>query len=234
MRRGGPRPTLAAMNRLSCLAPLAALGCCAGAIAATAAAPAGASASGPIGNAAQRAAATACESAATDTLRGGRGAASATVSFNAPPTVVPGPADALELTLRGAGRVQAGTAAARPFSYSCSYHTQDDKVTGIVVRDAGAPAAVAAPRPVDPDLSFVSPAACESAAADALKRRWANVSRIAFNTDTRQLSQDASGEAHLQGQGTATPSVGAPATHFAYDCVIDARNGRVTGLQLTR
>jgi hypothetical protein len=223
------------MKRLSRLAPLAALGCCASAFAATAAAPGAPAASGPIGNAAQRAAAAACESAATETLRSGRGGAGASVGFNAPPAVVPGPADAVELTLRGAGRVQpAGNAPARPFSYSCSYDTQGDKVTGIVVRDAGPPQASAAPKPVDPDLSFVSPAACESAAADALKRRWPYVSRIAFNTDTRQLSQDASGEAHLQGQGTALPNVGAPATHFAYDCVIDARNGRVTGLQLTR
>lgn len=234
MRRGGGRPTLAAMNRPSSLVLLAALGCCTGAFAATAATPAGVPASGPIGGAVQRAAATACERAATETLRSGRGAATASVSFNAPPAVVPGPADAAELTLRGAGRVQAGTSPARPFSYSCSYDTQADKVAGIVVRDAGTPVQGAAPRPVDPDLSFVSPTACESAAADALKRRWPGVSRIAFNPDTRELSQDASGEAHLRGQGTALPNTGAPATHFAYDCTIDARNGRVTGLQLTR
>ncbi len=233
MQHGGRRPTLAAMKRPSSLVLLAALGCT-GASAATAATPAAATASGPIGSAAQRAAATACERAATETLRSGRGAATANVGFNAPPAVVPGPADAAELTLRGAGRVQAGTAPARPFSYSCSYDTQADKVAGIVVRDAGAPVQTAAPRPVDPDLSFVSPTACESAAADALKRRWPGVSRIAFNPDTRELNQDASGEAHLRGQGTALPNTGAPATHFAYDCAIDARNGRVTGLQLTR
>lgn len=226
------------MERLSRLAPwvpLAALVCHAGVMAATAAAPGSAAASGPIAGAAQRAAAAACEAAATETLRGGRGSANASVGFNAPPALVPGPADAIELTLRGAGRVQpAGNAPARPFNYSCTYDSEGGKVTGIVVRDAGAAAPVASPRPVDPDLSFVSPAACESAAADALKRRWPNVSRIAFNTDTRQLSQDASGEAHLQGQGTALPRVGAPSAHFGYDCAIDARNGRVTGLQLTR
>jgi hypothetical protein len=221
------------MKRLSCLVCLAALGCH-GAIAATAAAPGPAPASGPLVSAAQRAGAVACERAATETLRGGRGAANASVSFNAPPVMQPGPADAVELTLRGAGRVQTGNTPARPFSYSCSYDTQADKVAGIVVRDAGAPVQSAAPRPVDPDLSFVSPTACESAAADALKRRWPGVSRIAFNPDTRELSQDASGEAHLRGQGTALPNTGAPATHFAYDCAIDARNGRVTGLQLTR
>lgn len=219
------------MKSPSCIVPLVALGC-AGAMAATPSAPASAPGAGPIASVAQRAAATACERAAQDTLRSGRGPA-VTVSFNAPASVVPGPADAVELTLRGAGRVQA-TSGARPFSFSCNYDTQADKVTGIVVRDAGTPAPVAAPRPVDPDLSHVSPAACESAAADALSKRWPNVSRIAFNTDARQLSQDANGQAHLLGQGTAVPNFGEPATFFGYDCVIDARNGRVTGLQLSR
>jgi hypothetical protein len=231
MLYGRQHPTLAAMKLISCTVSLAALGCT-GAIAATPAAAVSPAASGPLGSSSQRAATAACEQAAQDTLRSGRGPA-VTVTFNAPASVVPGPADAVELTLRGAGRVQSASGA-RPFSFSCSYDSAADKVTGIVVRDAGAPAPAAAPRPVEPDLSHLSPPACESAAADALKRRWPYVSRIAFNIDTRQLSQDANGEAHLQGQGTALPNVGAPATHFSYNCALDASSGRVTGLQLTR
>lgn len=188
-------------------------------------------ASAPAAETTSRAgAAAACERAAQETLQGSRREARG-VSFTASPSAVPGPADATEVTLRGAGRVLASSGS-RPFSYSCNYDAQTRQVTGVVVRDAGGVERKPAPRPVEPDLSNVSPAACESSAANSLKRRWPAVSRIVFNSETRQLSQDASGLAHLRGQGTAQPQVGGPSTHFSYDCAIDARSGRITGLQL--
>jgi hypothetical protein len=113
-----------------------------------------------------------------------------------------------------------------------------DSVAGVVLRDA-VPAGerAAAPEPavrsVEPDLSAVSPAACESAAASALKRRWPNVGRIAFNADTRSLVQDSAGTAQLQGQGTAQPQLGNElSSHFTYQCALDARTGRVLALRL--
>ena len=169
---------------------------------------------------------TACERATQQTLRDTRGA-TAMASFTAPPSVLPGPADAVELTLRGAGQVRTASGT-QSFSYSCTYDTGAGAVAGVVVRDAGSPAQAAAARGVEPDLSHVSPAACESAAASALKRRWPNVATISFSAVTRQLSQDASGHASLRGQGMALPSVHDPATHFSYDCAIDPRSGRVT------
>ena len=161
------------------------------------------------------------------TLRDTRGA-SAEPSFSVAPSVVPGPADATEITLRGAGQVRTG-AGTRPFSFSCSYDTASASVSGVVVRDAvsAPPRTTAASRAVEPDLSHLSPAACESAAAAALKRRWPGVTQINFNADTRQLSQDADGIASLRGQGLATPTVRDPDVHFSYDCAVDARNGRV-------
>ena len=169
---------------------------------------------------------TACERATQQTLRDTRGAA-AVASFTAPPSVLPGPADASELTLRGAGQVRTASGT-QSFSYSCTYDTSAGSVAGVVVRDAGSPAQAAAARGVEPDLSHVSPAACESAAAGALKRRWPNVTTISFSAVTRQLSQDAGGNASLRGQGMALPSVNDRTTHFSYDCAIDPRNGRVT------
>ena len=176
------------------------------------------------------AASAACERAAQGTLRDTRGA-TATASFDAPPTPLPGAADAGEITLRGAGQART-TTGTRPFSYSCSYDTRSGAVTGVVVREAGTPErAVAAPR-VEPDLGLISPAACESAAAGALKRRWPGVAHISFAADTRRLSQAAGGTASLRGQGTATPTSAAPATHFSYDCTVDPRSGRVTDLRV--
>jgi hypothetical protein len=177
-------------------------------------------------------AAAACERAAQETLQSSRRSVGG-VSFNAAPSTVPGAADASELVLRGTGRVLSSSGS-RPFSYSCNYDVQSGQVTGVVVRNAGGTERKPAARSVEPDLSNVSPSACESSAAAALKRRWPSVGRIVFNSETRQLSQDASGQARLLGQGAAALQVGGPSTHFSYDCAIDARTGRVTGLQLAQ
>ena len=177
----------------------------------------------------------ACEMSVRGTLRNARGAA-AEVSFNAPPAAAPGAAEGGEMLLRGAGRARSGSNV-RTFTYSCTYDTKSDSVAGVVLRDAapaGDRAATTAPvRTVEPDLSQVSPAACESAAASALKRRWPNVGRIAFNADTRSLIQDSAGTAKLEGQGTAQPQVGSEvSSHFRYQCALDAASGRVLALRL--
>jgi len=107
---------------------------------------------------------------------------------------------------------------------------------GLVIGEIREPRTPSATQPVarsvEPDLSHLSPTACESAAAGALKRRWPNVANISFSADTRALTQDAGGNASLRGQGSALPTVRDPATHFSYDCTIDARNGRVIGLRI--
>jgi hypothetical protein len=212
-----------------------------GAVAQTASAPSGTTAP-PAAEPAPRAAGLpgaaatqACEQAVRSTLRSTRGAASEIV-FNAPPAALPGAAEGSDMLLRGAGRARSG-GNTRTFTYSCTYDTRANSVAGVVLRDA-APAGerAAAPQPVrsvEPDLSAVSPAACESAAATALKRRWPNVGRIAFNADTRSLVQDSAGTAKLEGQGTAQPQLGNDlSAHFTYQCALDARTGRVLALRL--
>jgi hypothetical protein len=205
-----------------------------GAVAQTASAPS--AAPPPPADAAPRAAGLpaagatqACEQAVRATLRSTRGAAGEVV-FNAPPAALPGAAEGSDVLLRGAGRARNG-GNTRTFTYSCTYDTRANSVAGVVLRDA-APAGerAAAPQPVrsvEPDLSAVSPAACESAAATALKRRWPNVGRIAFNAGTRSLVQDSAGTAKLEGQGTAQPQLGNElSAHFTYQCALDARTGR--------
>ncbi len=226
------KPTAAATSLV-----LAALASASIAFAQTAAEPA-ASAAAPTARAANglppASAVQACELAVRATLRNARGAA-AEVSFNAPPAALPGSADGGDLLLRGAGRARSG-GSARTFTYSCTYDTRASSVAGVVLRDA-VPAderAAAAPvRTVEPDLSQISPAACESAAATALKRRWPNVGRIAFNADTRSLIQDSAGTAKLEGQGTAQPQPSSDlSAHFRYQCALDAASGRVLALRL--
>jgi hypothetical protein len=209
--------------RLAPLATLLAAAVASGALAQSASAP-----SARAGNEAT----SACERAARSTLSTTRGAVS-DVSFNVPPTVVPGPADSAELVLRGAGRARS-SAGTRNFSYSCNFDTRSGEVSGVVLRDAAGEGGQAAPavRSVEPDLSNVSPSACESAAAAALKQRWPTVSRIAFNSDTRAMEQDSLGNAALRGQGTAQPAPNAPSTHFTYTCAVDPRSGRVLATRI--
>lgn len=179
----------------------------------------------------QPAAVVACERAALDTLRDTRGTA-ATSSFTAAPTLAPGAADSAELTLRGSGQSRTASGV-RPFSYSCTFDTGTKAVTGLVLRDAAIAGPVpAAARSIEPDLSQISPTACESAAASSMKRRWPGVTNIQFNADTRRLNQQEGGNASLRGQGTAAPSLREPITHFAYDCTVDPRNGRIVGVRI--
>jgi hypothetical protein len=183
-------------------------------------------ASAAAAQAAGGAAGEACERAARDTLRPARGPAPE-VTFNAPPVVVPGSADANGIVLRGAGRVRPAGGAARSFSYSCNFDSRSGEVAGVVLRDAAPERAPARAADIEPDLANLSPAACESSAASALKQRWPNVARIAFNPATRALRQASADSAALSGQGTAQPTPGAPSTHFSYHCAIDPRSGRV-------
>jgi len=181
---------------------------------------------------ASAAVATACERAVRNTLLTDRGVAASTGAvFDAAPTSLPGAADAVEAAWRGSGQWRSANQV-RTFRYSCTFDTASREVAGVVVRDGGDAAAALPARAVEPDLSQLSPAACESAAARALKQRWPGVAQIAFDAGTRRLAQTAGGPAELQGQGRALPSVRDATKHFSYDCSVDPRSGRVLALRL--
>ena len=176
--------------------------------------------------------ASACERAVRNTLLTDRGAAASTsASFDAAPTALPGGAEAAESVWRGSG-LWRNANQVRTFRYSCTFDTALREVAGVVVRDGGDAAAALPARAVEPDLSQLTPAACESAAARALKQRWPGVAQIAFDAGTRRLAQAAGGPAELQGQGRALPSTRDATKHFSYDCSVDPRNGRVLALRL--
>lgn len=211
------------MKRPCCV--LAGTWVAAAALAAPAAAPSQAAGDGP----------TACQKAAHDALRDTRGAVDE-VSFAGPPSVQASTSSNEEFNFKGSGRYRIKPGAARDFNYSCSYNTHNGTVAGVVLREAAAAdgaasRAVAVAKPAEPDLSHVSPQACESAAALALQRRHPKVERISFNTELRQLRQDSQAHGDLRGQGMAVRAPGDPSTHFSYQCEFDPRNGRVLGVQ---
>lgn len=175
-----------------------------------------------------------CERAVRRALLPQAGSA-AEVRFATAPSVLRSLSNDSQTVLHGDGQWRDGTGL-RSFKYSCNLDPRSGEAFGVVIRQAApAPAAAAAPRPIDePDLSHVSPSACESGAAVALKQRWPRVSQITFDSATRSLTQESASRAELHGQGRALP---APESQvqvlFGFDCTIDPRDGRVIGIRLT-
>jgi hypothetical protein len=157
------------------------------------------------------------------------------VTFTSAPTVQPGPAIDGQIVLRGAGRWRAPTGV-RTFTYSCNVEAKSGEAVGVVMRDTTPQPAAKAPPPrppAEPDLSALSPAACESSAVAALKARWPRVSQITFDPRTREFRQPSPSSASLHGSGQALPSTDSPTRLFGFDCEIDPRDGRVLRISIS-
>jgi len=175
-----------------------------------------------------------CERAVRQALVPQAGAA-AEVRFSAAPPVPRSMSGSSQIVLQGEGQWR-DAAALRKFRYSCNLDPRSDDAVGVVFRQVDPPlAAQAESKPIkDPDLSHLSPLACESGAAVALQRRWPRVSQITFDTQTRSLTQQSASSAELHGQGRARPAPESPVlVHFGFDCTFDPRDGRVMGMSLS-
>ncbi len=167
-----------------------------------------------------------CERSAATTVRSTRGEL-ADVQFDPTTAKVAG----AEGVLRGSGRYRAG-GVWRAFSYTCSVDVRSNLVSGVVIRDAAQAAAARPAVSAEPDMSRVSPEACESSAAVALKQRWPKAQQTTFDAQSLRVETDSAGDTVLVGRGSAIPSPGEPATFFGYRCTIDARSGRVSGTRI--
>ena len=156
------------------------------------------------------------------------------VTFAAAPTVQPGPSIDGQVVLRGAGRWRAPTGM-RSFVYTCNVDVRSAEAVAVVLRDTTPAAPPKAPPrpPAEPDLSALSPAACESSAVAALKARWPRVSQISFDARTRVFRQPSADSAQLHGSGQALPSADSATRLFGFDCEIDPRDGRVRGVSIS-
>jgi hypothetical protein len=147
--------------------------------------------------------------------------------------VQPGPSIDGQIAVRGAGRWRAPNGV-RTFTYTCNVEVKSGEAVGVVLRDTTPqPVAKAPPPPAEPDLSQLSPAACESSAVAALKARWPQVSQITFDVRTRTFRQPSASSALLHGSGQALPSADSPTRLFGFDCEIDPRNGRVLRISIS-
>lgn len=165
-----------------------------------------------------------CESEVSDTIRRMRGKDVQEVQYVAARRVLT-PATDDETSVRGEGRYRLGGNSV-PFSYSCAYNAKSDTASGALFRDLAA-ARAPAEKPFEPDLTNLSPEACESAAANALKGKHPRIGRIVFGSDSRRIQPGSNGAVQLSGQGALQRAEGMNAVPFTYRCELNARTGRV-------
>jgi hypothetical protein len=140
------------------------------------------------------------------------------------------PATDDETSVKGEGRYAAAAGSGgMPFTYSCAYNAKADSTSGVLFRETGS--VRAAPyKAFEPDLTNISPEACESAAAAELKDKHPRVGRITFGSDSRRMQPGTNGQVQLIGQGAVERAPGMNAIPFSYRCQVDPRNGHVAGI----
>jgi hypothetical protein len=169
-----------------------------------------------------------CEAEVTKTLQRLHGRAYRDVRFDAARRQV-ALADSDDAAVRGEGR-WSGDRGTSTFRYSCAYNTKTGEASGVVLNESQPSRAASADANWEPDMTKVSPAACESAAAAYLKEKNPRVSRIAFDADTRRLLPADAGRIGLEGQGALQRAPGMSAQPFGYRCEFDGRSGRVVAV----
>jgi hypothetical protein len=170
-----------------------------------------------------------CEAEVSDTIRRMRGRDAKEVQFVAAKRALQ-PATEDETSVRGEGRYSAAAGGTgMPFTYTCAYNAKTDATSGVLFRETGTVRA-APEKAFEPDLTNISPEACESAAAAELKDKHPRVGRITFGSDSRRMQPGTNGQVQLIGQGAVERAPGMNAIPFSYRCQVDPRNGRIAGI----
>lgn len=169
-----------------------------------------------------------CEQEVADTVRRMRGREARDIQFVASRRVLTPQAED-ETAIRGEGRYRAASGASVGFTYGCAYSAANDSTSGVVFRETSGQRAVAE-KPFEPDLTNVSPQACESAAAAALKKLHPRVGRINFGSDSRRMQPGENGRVELIGGGSVERAQGMNLIPFSYRCEVDPRSGRVVNV----
>ncbi len=174
-----------------------------------------------------------CESAVADTVRHIRGRDAKEVEFIGSKRVLAPTGEEEETGVKGEGRYRAPGGTAMGFTYSCAYNGKTDATSGVVFRETGTPRADGSAPVWEPDLTNFRPEECETAAASQLKLKYPRIGRIAFGSDSRQLSPAPNAHTSVQGQGALQRAPGMNSTPFRYRCEIETRSGRVVSVQTT-
>lgn len=174
-------------------------------------------------------AADSCEAAVIDTIKEMRGRDAQDIQFQKDKRVL-APTTGEETDVKGAGRYRGMTGSAMPFTYGCAYNSKTGETSGIVFRDAAGQRNTEE-KAWQPDLLSVSPEACETAVAAALKSKHPRVGRIAFGSDSRQLRPAPAGRSSLEGIGAVQRAPGMNLAQFSYRCEFEPGNGKLVAVQ---
>jgi hypothetical protein len=174
-------------------------------------------------------AAVRCEDAVTETIVRVRGKQAQDVQFIGAKRAIISDGD--DIGVKGEGRYRRGPATV-PFTYSCAFNVKTDGTSGVVFKEAD-DARTADTKAWQPDLTNVSPQACETAVAAVLKHQHPRVSGINFRSDTRQLQPAPNTRIGLVGQGSLQRAPGMSTVGFKYRCEFDARSGKVLAANTT-
>jgi hypothetical protein len=174
-------------------------------------------------------AAESCEAAVIESIKEMRGHDAQDVQFTKDKRVL-APTTGEETDVKGAGRYRGPGGASMPFTYGCAFNPKTGATSGIVFRDAAAQRATEE-KPWQPDLLSVSPEACETAVAAALKNKHPRVGRIAFGSDSRQLKPAPAGRSSLEGIGAVERAPGMNLAQFTYRCEFEPGNGKLVAVQ---
>lgn len=169
-----------------------------------------------------------CEKAVGETIERVRGHDARDVQFVGARRLV-STTDENEIAVKGEGHYHRANGSATAFTYSCAFNPRTGGTSGVLFKDA----AGAEPTPSanwQPDLSRVSPENCEAAVAAVLKDKHPRASRIAFNSETRQLKPATAARLLLEGQGALQRAAGMNAVTFRYRCEFD-ESGKVLSAQ---
>ena len=178
-------------------------------------------------SAAPEAAGERCEAAVAETIRHMRGDDARRVQFTQSGRSVLPPVND-ETDVKGEGTYRGASGPVRTFSFSCAYNVKSGTTSGVVFRDTGpARAEAGADARWQPDLSTLSPEACETAVAAVLKSKHPRVGRIAFGSDSRKLRPAANGRTAMEGQGSVERAPGMNLIAFSYVCEFEPRTGKV-------
>jgi hypothetical protein len=170
-----------------------------------------------------------CEAAVAETVRRLRGRDAQEVQFVASKRALAAMTDD-ETGVKGEGRYRGAAGRSVSFNYSCAFNAKNGTTSGVVLREVGA-AAAGAEKAWQPDMTHVSPQACESAVAAALKDKHPRLGRVAFGSDTRRMRPAANNIVLLEGRGAVERAPGMNSIPFSYACEVDTRNGKVVGVQ---
>jgi hypothetical protein len=173
-------------------------------------------------------AAESCEAAVIETIKEMRGRDAQDVQFSKDKRVL-APTTGEETDVKGAGRYRGPGGASMPFTYGCAFNASTGATSGIVFRDSAAQRAEE--KPWQPDMLSVSPEACETAVAAALKSKHPRVGRIAFGSDSRQLRPAPAGRSSLEGIGALERAPGMNLVQFKYRCEFEPGSGKLVAVQ---